>query len=307
MTTTRDYYNRRIGQNGVPPRLTLEEVAGQIDAAYETLVANDYLQRSFGYCCVDAGPVPGLHGTDLRMELYLRTGIRISGSISEGIANADEVTLFTLIEFIYDHVAKPCAGEGHYHSFGGCGLHLNAHRDRFDEAPARQDWRDKVNAILKFYDDGYELSVNGEIVRLASRGMDRLIATAPSPTAEVSNAAKLANAVHTFQLGRSTREQRKQAVRELADILEFHRPAVKEHLSKDEDDLFNIANNFALRHHNLRQKDNYDDACLTWMFYVYLATTHLILGRIGGVDGFTAAAAKTSEQIELPADDDIPF
>lgn len=57
-----------------------------------------------------------------------------------------------------------------------------------------------------------------------------------------------------------------------------------------EDDLFNIANNFALRHHNLRQKDNYDDACLTWMFYVYLATTHLILGRVGGVDGFAAPA-----------------
>jgi hypothetical protein len=124
--------------------------------------------------------------------------------------------------------------------------------------------------------------------------MERLIATSPAPTAEATNAAKLANAVHTFQLGRSTREQRKQAVRDLVDILEFHRPAVKQHLlSKDEDDLFNIANNFALRHHNQRQKDDYDDAWLTWLFYVYLATAHLMLGRVGGVDGFATTIAVT--------------
>jgi len=43
-----------------------------------------------------------------------------------------------------------------------------------------------------------------------------------------------------------------------------------------------MANNFALRHHNDHQKDNYDDSFLTWLFYLYLSTVHLMLARIAG-------------------------
>ncbi|MGO9835245.1 MAG: hypothetical protein ACLP1X_13615, partial [Polyangiaceae bacterium] len=75
-------------------------------------------------------------------------------------------------------------------------------------------------------------------------------------------------------------EKRKQAVRDLVDVLEYHRGAVKVHLSRDESDLFNVANNFALRHHRPDQKDDYDEAWLTWLFYVYLATVHLVLERV---------------------------
>ena len=110
----------------------------------------------------------------------------------------------------------------------------------------------------------------------------KLVEAKVSPKVGNRDRAKVANAVRTFHLGRSTREQRKQAVRDLVDILEFHRPAVKSLLSKDEHDLFNIANNFAIRHHRLDQKDDYDDAWLTWLFYVYLSTVHLVLGRIHG-------------------------
>jgi hypothetical protein len=43
----------------------------------------------------------------------------------------------------------------------------------------------------------------------------------------------------------------------------------------DEGDLFNIANNFAIRHDNEEQKTSYDRALwLSWMFYFYLATLH---------------------------------
>ena len=43
----------------------------------------------------------------------------------------------------------------------------------------------------------------------------------------------------------------------------------------DEADLFNIANNFGLRHHNQQQKSDYDGSIwLSWMFYFYLATIH---------------------------------
>ena len=45
--------------------------------------------------------------------------------------------------------------------------------------------------------------------------------------------------------------------------------------------MFNIANNFGLRHHNDRQKTGYDTALwLSWMFYLYLATLHVVVRKI---------------------------
>lgn len=228
------------------------------------------------------------------------------GTVSVAVEASDEVTLFTIAEFVYDHVAKPLPGEGHVHSWNNCGLHLDHRRDKFDVMAGRAEWRDRLNAVLKFFEDGYALSTDGEIVRLAPNGMAKLVTTPPPTGTEDTNAAKLANAVHTFQLGRSTREQRKQAVRDLADILEYHRPAVVLHLGKEtEKDLFNIANNFSLRHHRATQKDDYDDAWLTWMFYTYLASVHIVLGRVAGSEPFAepALAAVATD----PTDDDLPF
>ena len=50
---------------------------------------------------------------------------------------------------------------------------------------------------------------------------------------------------------------------------------------KDENDLFNIANNFGIRHHNDKQKTGYDAALwLSWMFYFYLATIHVVVRKL---------------------------
>ena len=52
--------------------------------------------------------------------------------------------------------------------------------------------------------------------------------------------------------------------------------------SNDEKDLFNIANSFGIRHCNDKQKTDYDSALwLSWMFYYYLATVHVLLRKAG--------------------------
>jgi hypothetical protein len=78
-------------------------------------------------------------------------------------------------------------------------------------------------------------------------------------------------------------DDRSQAVRDLADLLEYLLPKVKEFLtSADDADLFNIANNFGIRHHNDKQKTGYDASLwLSWMFYFYLATIHVVSRKIG--------------------------
>lgn len=293
------YYNRRVGREGDPPKLTLAEVAAGIAAGYQSVESKGYLQRDFGYDCVDAGAVAGKIGADLRIHFYLATGIRIEKSVFEFCTTTDEPGLFTLVEFIHDHVAKPAEKSGRYHSFSGCGWHYSASGD-FDPDAARDEWRSLVNTFIRYYGDGFELSANGEVVRLAPDGLEPLFNTAVPPAAGETNIAKVETAVRTFRRGLSSREEQKQAIRALVDLLEFYRPQVKEHLlSQDESALFNIANNYAIRHHRADQKDEYDDVWLRWLFYFYLATVHLVLGLVH----------RHQQQPAPPAsdDDDVPF
>ena len=73
-----------------------------------------------------------------------------------------------------------------------------------------------------------------------------------------------------------------EAVRSLADCLEYLRKDIEKVIAKKDDaDLFNIANNFGIRHHNDKQKTNYESAIwLSWMFYFYLATIHACIRLI---------------------------
>jgi hypothetical protein len=295
----RAYYNRRIGKDGEPPRLALAEAAKQIAAACDYLEQHGYLQRAFGYHCVDAGAVAGKLGSDVRTHFYLSTGIRVETSVSDFLVKTDAVGFFTLIEFLHDHVAKPDERTGRYHSFSGCGWHFDCRSDQFDVEAARREWRDTTNALLKYYEDGYQLSGDGEIVRLAPDGLDALVEVDAPKASGDTNIKKLRVAVRTFRRGLSSREEQKQAVRDLVDLLEFYRPQVKQHLlSKDESDLFNIANNYAIRHHRTHQKDDYDDAWLSWLFYFYLSTVHLVLGLVHG---------RQEPSSSPDSDDEIPF
>jgi hypothetical protein len=293
----RQYYNRRIGQEGNPPKLTLAEAATGIRAGYQSMEDKGFLQRDFGYYCVDAKKVAGKVGADLRIHFYLDTGIRIEGSVADFCTATDEASLFTLIEFLHDHVAKPAEGTGYYHDYSGCGWHYNL-TGSFDTQAGQGQWRDAVNTFLKFYGDGFELSPDGEVVRLAPDGLAPLFDVAVPVAAGDTNIAKVETAVRMFRHGLSSREEQKQAVRVLVDLLEFYRPQVKERLlSQDESALFNIANNYAIRHHRPEQKDDYDDVWLRWLFYFYLSTAHLVLDLIH----------RQQEQPTVIPDDDIPF
>jgi hypothetical protein len=89
-------------------------------------------------------------------------------------------------------------------------------------------------------------------------------------------------AILKFRRYRSSLNERHDAIRDLVDVLEFLRPQVKKVISKkDEGDLFVIANQFGIRHHNDQQKQDYDKAIwYSWMFYYYLASIHACLRLI---------------------------
>jgi hypothetical protein len=90
---------------------------------------------------------------------------------------------------------------------------------------------------------------------------------------------KLDSATKRFRTRGVSLDDRRVAVRDLADVLEALRGDVRETmLSKDEKELFHLANGFAIRHHNRQQRGDYDRLTwLRWAFYVYLATIHAVL------------------------------
>jgi len=83
----------------------------------------------------------------------------------------------------------------------------------------------------------------------------------------------------------STLLDRKEAIRELADVLEYLKSTLKDNMTTDDEkellkiqkDLFNIANNFQIRHNNVSQNDNYNRSWMSWIFYLYLSSIHLLL------------------------------
>ena len=86
--------------------------------------------------------------------------------------------------------------------------------------------------------------------------------------------AMVASAVVKFRRRSSSPSDRRDAVRDLADVMELLRSRAQGVLdSADEKDLFHLANKFGLRHLNEEQKLKYDkDIWYDWMFYYYLAS-----------------------------------
>jgi hypothetical protein len=270
------YYSVRTGKNPLSERFDLATLRDLFRTLFIHFEDEGYFQEALGYYCVDSGFVPGALGHDLDGALLLELRKRDLAPIRTKINNYAEDDLFDMIEFLFEHCSKPVTR--HYHSWSDCGWHC----DTFDREPGRQEFREKVNKVLALYGPGYELSADGEILGLADTGLEGLF-EAPLPNIDPENiCARVEAARNKFRRYRSSMDERRDAIRDLADVLEYLRPQLKAIItSKDESDLFNIANNFGIRHHNSTQKASYDKPIwYSWIFYYYLATIHAVVRLI---------------------------
>ncbi len=235
---TRRYYSMRRN-----PKLTVLDLAvlkRLFLAVFRDFERKGYFQETFGYDCVDTGPVPGTAGPDVEAFCLRRLRKLNLWPVDKQLESYSEEDLLDIVELLHDCISKPV--EGRYHNYSDCGWHYWT----FDLEAGRAEFRDQVNELLGDYGDGYELSPQGEVI------------------------------------SHSSPDDRLEAVRALVDVLEFLRPRVKHVITnKDEDDLFNLANNFGVRHHNDKQKTAYDHRIwLSWMFYFYLSTIHAVIRRL---------------------------
>jgi hypothetical protein len=198
---------------------------------------------------------------------------------SERLNELDEDALFDVIEFLYRHVSVPSGGW--FHAYAGCGWHYGIADSTFDPAEARRFVRETLNRVLGNYGSGYEISQDGEVQRSAPDGLAHLLEV-EVPTSDPMLRDPVHEAVRKYRSRSGGPSDRRDAVRDLFDVLERLRPQVREHLMpQDEKDLFTVANKFAIRHHDAAQRYEYDsEAWWSWMFYVNLATVHLLLRKI---------------------------
>ncbi len=136
-----------------------------------------------------------------------------------------------------------------------------------------------MNRLLERTSLGLRLADEGEdtgrlvVLTDAARGelVERMAQRADATTGDV-----VRHALALFRSRGAAEHDKRSAVITLAGVLEERRALLKsELLRKDEGALFQIANEFAIRHRREGQKPDYDPAFLDWVYYWYLSTIDL--------------------------------
>lgn len=272
---THKYYSQRTGTNPNLDGLALKDTVELFSRVHSQLVNDGYFDEAFGSWCIDAGDIDG-NVKDIELEMLLTIRKKDLWPISEHASSYNEDDFLDVIEFLYQYVSKPI--DGTMHSYNGCGMHW----ETFNKQDGQDIFREKINGVLAHYKNKFELSKNGEVLHKPEEGFEQIF-NADVPSKDKNIVSRINAATNNFRRHGSSIDDRRQAVRDLADVLEYLKPKVQELLTKqDEKDLFNIANNFGIRHHNDKQKTSYEAAIwLSWMFYFYLSTIHVVLRKIG--------------------------
>jgi len=226
-----------------------------------------WFARSLGYECCDGN---GDSDVTLADVLERRIGKRQLASLPTEEWTEDDLCDF--IEVMHDIAARPT--RGWFHSYSGCGWHPAD----YDRASGQSLYRWHLNRVLAASTLGLRLAGEGDdigrMVRVLPGGLGDLVVELADVAA--TGDASVPHAIGMFRRHGATREDRRSAVRELADVLEAHRALLKDKLlKKDEAALFLIANKFDIRHRGANQQNEYPVEYLDWLFYWYLATVDL--------------------------------
>lgn len=210
-------------------------------------------------------------------EDYILTHLRLNSvwPVEDRIQDYDDVTLFTIIEFLYDWVVFPVFFSERSPSFRDVEALENA-REK-----AQLEYRKRMNEILKSYAKGYQLTEDGEIQELAPKGLKHLTESIPVTDDKKNIDQRVEYAIAKFLRYGAKPDERKEAIRTIGDVLEYLKKGNVRLDRKDEKDLFQILNKFGFRHHDKSQQDNYTkEDFYELAFYVLLASVRFLMGRL---------------------------
>lgn len=252
--------------------LGYEEVARQFAEMVHDLAGRGYLDKHLPRARRNGRAAAARTNRDLRDS----AGFSAIGDVwplLETHKSWNQTLLLDLIEAFHDVVARPRlrlrSGERGWQY------------DDFAIEPGRRLYRWQVNGLLRS---------STVPIRLAEEGEDvgRLVATTDEARAELASTMaqragptgdQVRHALALFRRRDATEHDKRSAIVTLYGVLEERRELLRKELPfrrRDEGALFQIANEFALRHQTASQKADYDPVFLDWVFWWYLATIELI-------------------------------
>ncbi len=252
-----------------PGAVSLEGTVREFVRVIDDLRHRGYFDKAFDRDCVDSPADPDQPSRLMERE----TGVSDLWPLSPDRLVEDQDLFCDVIEALHDFAARPRARW--MHPYSGCGWHNSAFS--FETGQAVYRWR--VNQVLDRSDLGLRLADEGEdagrLVAVTDPARVELVASMAERT-DPGTGEVVRHAIALHRARTASEHDKRSAVVALAGVLEERRALLKAELtSKDEGALFQIANQFAIRHRRDDQRPNYDPAFLDWVFWWYLATIDL--------------------------------
>ncbi|KGN41837.1 hypothetical protein [Knoellia aerolata] len=272
------YYRRRTEAEAHPSALRDEELAPALCKVIVDLDRRGYFDDAFGSSCSDT------RGAD-RAEVARDIFVEHLGADTPwqwppaADADVDMEHLYDLVELCYDMVARPSIRN--YHSF-----YEEWDYSDFDRPAGRFVYRWSVNAALSSSQSSLRMSQDapdeGQLVTTPNDPRAQLPDRVLAASGTAKERDRIEHAITEFRDRHATREAKRDAVIALGAVLELRRTEVKDHLgSKDEGALFEILNNFDIRHLNRTAQGDYEDDFLEWVFWTCLASLAFMNARTG--------------------------
>jgi hypothetical protein len=265
LAMSRRYYSSRKN----PGSLTLESLYFRFQNLYLYFRGKDYFKQHAG---ITKDSLPD----EVQQEAMIYFDFQAFPITKWAVEDITEDHIFDVLEFLFDRVSKPGVWTSMLNDTGFNYFDY----DGYDQAAGRSDFSERANSFLVDYGPGYELNDEGRVVILGENGLQHILILKAEiiPYDEENVDRKVKDAIKKWKSRHPSREDRKQAIRELAGVFEWLQKTKRLEKvldNKDESTIFDLANNFAIRHHNPKQKTNYDkDIWFSWIFHFYLATYH---------------------------------
>lgn len=259
----RRYYSARTK----PGNLTLGELHWKFQNLYLYFRDKDYFKGKAG---ITETYLPNVINHEVAIALTFQP-FPVTKWEEEDIT---EDHIFDVLEFLYDKISKP---EDYGSKTSDSGLNYYDYGN-YDDNAGQEEFRNNANVFLADYKTGFELNKEGMVLALGEDGLQHITEAEIIPYDEKNVDSKVRNAILKWRNRRLAMSEKREAIRELADVFEWLKKTKNLSSvfdSKDESLLFDLANNFGIRHHNPKQKTNYDPSIwYSWMFHFYLATYH---------------------------------
>jgi hypothetical protein len=256
------YSSRNLSQS-----LTLEDLYAKLQHLYLLFRDRDFFKQR-------AGITDHLLPDSIKHESELELSFSLFPITKWADVDVTEEHIFDALEFLHDYTSKPGPM---IEMTSESGYNYSDYSD-YDQSAGQAEFRLKANSFLRLYRNGYELKPGGIILAIGDSGLRQILDADIIPFDEKNIDSKVRSAIAKWRNRSLDFDEKRQAIRELADVFEWmkkNKDLQKILDNKDESALFDIANNFAIRHHNPKQKGNYDqNIWYSWMFHFYLATYH---------------------------------